>query len=331
MPNASTNEIHFLFQFVENVPWEPAIEACGRLARTSNLARDAVIERGGVAGVLDASESLAPDFGVLCDFARGLASYELSDASDVAALVARLVETESVQPHPNLRLMTMMIKVAENLPDIDADALEVIDRRFATMQIEWHIQCAKYLLFLVSRTSRDVPLDVAWNLVLRMMRQFRYKEEIMLLCTETLIALVGIDVELFLGHAPTLTAWVECVSYAVKCNLIACVAAAFSECDDGQFARLVDAGLGNMMVANLPEAGIGHLYLRVILHGVAEYVRKMGVLPDREALVGQQFLGNPEFGRWMEEMGDGMAARGDEFAPEWEALAALMTSLSQGE
>jgi hypothetical protein len=316
--------------FIDNIPWEPAIQACARLARTCNLARDTVIGRRGLAQVLEASESLAPDFGVLCDFARGLASYELSDASHVAALIARLVESESIQPHPNLRFMTMMIKVAENLPDIDADVLEVIDCRFATKDIEWHIQCAKYLLFLVSRTSRYVPLDRVWELVVRMMRQFRYKEELMLLCTETLIALVGLDVELFLGRASTVTGWVEDVSYAVKCNLVACVAAAFTECDEGQFVRLVDAGLGRVMVANLPEAGIGHLYLLVILHGVAEYVRKMEVLLNCWELSGEQFLGNPEFGRWMEEMGDCMAVRGDELALEWEALAALIASLSEG-
>jgi hypothetical protein len=146
--------------FIDNIPWKPAIEACGRLARSCNLARDAIIERGGLSRVLEASASLVPDFGALCDFARGLASYELSDASDVAALIARMVEVESLQSHPNLRFMTMMIKVAENLPDVDADVLGVIDCRFAANETEWNIQCAKYLLFLVSRTSNSTLFGV---------------------------------------------------------------------------------------------------------------------------------------------------------------------------
>jgi hypothetical protein len=50
--------------FIDNIPWEPAIEACGCLAR------DAILECGGLSRVLEASASLAPDFGALCDFAR---------------------------------------------------------------------------------------------------------------------------------------------------------------------------------------------------------------------------------------------------------------------
>jgi hypothetical protein len=56
----------------------------------------------------------------------------------------------------------------------------------------------------------------------------------------------------------------------------------------------------------------------------------MGVLPNREGLFQEQFLGNPDFGRWIEEMGNGMAAHRDELAPECEALAALIASLSEG-
>jgi hypothetical protein len=56
----------------------------------------------------------------------------------------------------------------------------------------------------------------------------------------------------------------------------------------------------------------------------------MGVLPHREELFQEQFLENPDFERWMEEMGDRMAAHGNELVPEWEALAVLIASLNEG-
>jgi hypothetical protein len=325
---------NFLINFINNIPIESAIRACGRLARVSHHSRNSVIDYGALHQV-EAHLGWA-DFDALCDFAKGLVYYDFDDPChepQVIAFLDRLVDIEAQRPDPEPRFMTVAVAVAKNCPGFNLSPfLGVIGRRFDFESAPWHARCASYLLYVLREATEKVRADFGgfWPILIRMLAVIPV-DAILRTTSEALIPLVGCDVELFLAdeHVGQVLDLIADAAFAVKCNLIAAVAAAFVECSLGQFRRMiVDHDLGALLVEYLPAAGVECYYFGVILHGLAAYLAKMEVMPNRADVFREQFLASQDFAAWMAEMeADDIALRKDAVAEKWTAFYATISAI----